>query len=313
MASSKKRGPKGSFKKRNIGIHNKQELLLFFEQDNISSADSINTSLIDKASIGEFYDDMGDNYENLKSETNEPIAFRNLPLEIKENMIEDMKKLELIMKERNKMKEIKEDNLPLLVSEIHKHDSIRVPHDNEIRMEQDLYSSLDSGDDDDTTTMDMLDNRRKLYLMKTIPKYNAFENFIIPKTFSSDYEIKIGNFIDNLYSKERIECMSIEFNPKNKQIFIAMNIDDRDIFFVSIKFILKTDRKDVNLLKSPFFSLFFSHDNFIDWSLQKTTTDSLYMTLENNPNLLKKEEKKLILNTIVTFQKYYYFTCGCEK
>lgn len=302
MTSSKKRGPKGSFKKHNIGIHNKQELLFFFEQDNISS---INTSLIDKASIGEFYDDMGDNYENLKSETNEPIAFRNLPLEFKEKMIEDMKKLELIMKERNKM-EINEDNLPLLVSETHKHDSIRVPHDNEIRMKQDFYSSLDS---DETTTMDMLDNRRKLYLMK-VPKYNALENFIIPKTFSSDYEIKIGNFIDNLYSKERIECMSIEFNPKNKQIFIAMNLDDRDIFFVCIEFILKTNEKD---RKSPFSSLFFSHDNFIDWSLQKTITDSLYMTLENNPNLLKKEEKKLILNTIVTFQKYYYFTCGCEK
>ncbi len=318
MASSKKRGPKGHFKKRSSAIHGKQEFLSFFEQDYIpSSTNSIDTSMIHKVNIGELYDDMGDNYENLEVETDLPTRFENLPLEFKENLIEEMNKLESVMKERNNIKINREkENLPLIVSEKHRHDTIRIPHNNVDQMDQNIYSSQESPQD----VLNMLDNRRTLYLMR-IPKYNSFENFINPKIFrlndndnDSDYEINIGKFIDDLYSKERIECVSIEFNPENKNIFMAMNLDDRDIFYVCIECILKKKSSVKQLL-----TIFSLHNNFIDWSLQSKNTNSLYTSSsssslsENDNSHLLKEEQKVILNTIIIFQRYYYFTCGCEK
>ena len=140
---------------------------------------------------------------------------------------------------------------------------------------------------------------RAMHSLMRIEKYNSFENFILPIIYQHrerGYETTIGEFIDNLHKSNRFECISVELLNVNtgkdqiqSYVLITMNLDDRDIFYVTS--IFKCISK---------------------WIVNKNLSKGKLFAWEQDDSITKKERKN-IRERNVQFTSYFYFTCGCEK
>ncbi len=311
-------------RKRSLHTHRLQNKVNFFNEDNIDDG-TVDTHLLSTAPISDFYEDVGEDYENIPkdNEGERFIPFSALPLEMKKDYLESMKKLgsdmeEINSRRRSGRRQESESELPLKVENSHKHETMRIPSTCNDNNNNSSSTTTTATTTSRNPTDLFLDERRKINLMK-IRQYNLVENYILPKTFAGSFECELGNFIDDFHEKTRIECISMGFDPKERLISCVMNLDPLDIFYASIEFSLK-NRSDKCV------GTFSSRNCFTSWSHINDDNNNSSATVTINGNNIvtnnkeeqseteeEKNDKQIIKDAIVVFRRYYYFTCGCEK
>ena len=101
----------GSYRKRSIATHNKQQWIDYLDADT-GVPQTINGNLIRDVPVSSrfFYEDVGDNYEKLEDKASVP--YSRLPYNVKEKFEEDFKKLDEKLIERKKRSNLCTQNDP---------------------------------------------------------------------------------------------------------------------------------------------------------------------------------------------------------
>ena len=320
-------GKKGHFRSRSEAVHRSQAFLAVWDND-APPDQAVDTSLFSGTTSSDFYDDAGENYENLEDPI---IPFSNLPDEIRKEYGDRMQELEKDMKERDRvppevMKAIDPKKLPIRLNDGHRHDritiavhaSVRIERTEKMQEDRNVYDASDSDGESSGTEpyaessdacMHLLDERCILFLVN-LGRYDSWETFILPKLHLTrrsqvPYRSTIGKFCDDAFKYARLEVAGVQLKTCEEEvgegveapkILVPIRLDDRDLFYVCAVF---------NTIEE---------ENRIPASLRTNKNKTVLLDEDySGEDEKQKRELELVRNVRLIFRTYFYFTCGCEK
>ena len=270
----RKAGKSGTPRKRSKFINDEQKKNSIFDDDIIPMVD---TKLLKNLPLSYLYEDP---YK--KSDDTDFIPFSNLPPEMKEDLRSSLKRWHNVFKEKHIHFEDEEASV-LRVGDSHKHDVIPVQR----------FKKYFKDPVADPSPSVYLNPRQSSHLYQ-LDRYDSWETFITPLLFSKsrgkmNLRMTLQDFITTLENELGFDVFSYGFN-KDRLLHVFISLDSSDVFFVCCIFTLIEIGTKLT-------------GNF-DQIIDKT------YSVNGNPKFYKKNH---IAQMKIELQKYYYFTCGCEK
>lgn len=225
---------------------------------------------------------LSDLYEDYKvSRDTEFTPFKFLPTETKEGFVNSLELWGNVFKDKGI--ECDDENSVLRVGDSHKHDLIP-------KQRFKKYFKKKIIDPEPTL---YLDDRQSSHLYQ-LDRYDLWENFITPILFSKSrgktkLQMSFRAFVETLQTEIGFDVFTYGFN-RDRLLHAIIKLDASDMFYVCCIFTLI----DVNSKLAEKF------DQVINQNY----------SMKNNP---KFYEQNHIAEMEIELQKYYYFTCGCEK
>lgn len=274
MSRMKRKGKnKSKPRKRSKYIHDLQETISIFNDE---EGTAVRTELLKNLKLDDLYEDFK------TSEDTEFTPFKFLSTETKQGFLNELERRGLEFKEKLEI-DLEDTDSVLRVGDSHKHELIP----------KGRFKKFFKREIMNPETTHCLDDKRCAHLYQ-LDRYDLWENFINPLLFkksrgTTKLQMNFGTFINVLQSNLGFDVFTYGFN-KDRLLHVFIKMDASDVFFVCCIFTLL----EVHSKLAEHF------DRVIDRNY----------SIKND---VKFYEEKGIAEMEIELQKYYYFTCGCER